>query len=287
MAITTISDLNSLYNNIYEDSWFLTRQLSVMRPLVTLRESSGMAPRIMSQNGQITPVVIAEGGTPSTNNFARTPNGTITPVINYAGYMLTDEAMATDWQSLRQDASMEAGAALADQLDNNLIGHFSSFTAGTVGAGGAVATLTDIQVSMAMLVNNNVVGQRNAVVGAGQWLEISKALTQSGNSSFAGLFGDVGNEAMRNYFVGNFAAARWFQNSNIGTTGTAGTATGGIFTRDAIILDERTAGGPVLDFHTHEPEHGGGIRLNWRYRYGHGTRRSDHGVAFQSSNAIT
>lgn len=286
MAITTTSDLNSLFNNIYEDSWFVTREMSVMRPLVTQRQSAGMAPRIMSSVAEITPVTISEGGTPTANNFSRTNQGTISPTIKYAGYIITDEAIATDWQDLQEDAAFEAGGALAQQLDTVLVGLFSNF-GGTVGAGGAVSTLAQAQQAMAILANNAVVGQRNAVLGAGQWNEISKALTQSGNASFAGLYGDVGNEAMRNYFVSNWSNARWYTNANIGTTGTAGTATAGIFTQRAIMLDERTVrGSNPLDFETHRLEHGGGYRANWRLRYGASVRRANHGVAWQSHNAI-
>lgn len=286
MAITTTSDLNSLFNNIHDDSWFVTRQMSGMRPLVTQRDSYGMAPRIMSSVAQITPVVLAEGGTPSANNFSRTNQGTVSPTIKYAGYIITDDALATDWQDLQEDAAIEAGGALAQQLDTVLVGLFSSF-GGTVGAGAAGPSLSQAQQAMALLANTSVVGQRYAVVGAGQWNELSKSLTQSGNASFAGLYGDVGNEAMRNYFVSNWNNTMWFTNANIGTTGTAGTATAGYFTRQAIMLDERIVrGNNPLDFETHRLEHGGGYRANWRLRYGASVRRANHGVAWQSHNAI-
>ena len=68
------------------------------------------------------------------------------------------------------------------------------------------------------------------------WFDIWVELGQpSANQAF---LGDIANEAMRNYFAGNWINAMWFTSSNINREGgTAGTA--GVFHSEAIALDTR------------------------------------------------
>lgn len=287
MAITTVSDLNSHFNNLYNQTWFVEREYSLMPNLVTRPGASlGMAPRVLKSYGSTSATTIAEGGTPTAINQSITSHGTITPVIAIYYGILTDEQIATNPEDSVDQLSMEAGMALGQQIDQALIGEFSNFD-NSVGSGGAVPTLAQLQTAQAYLANEDAVGPRMGVLGAGQWLAVSKELTQTGNSSFAGMFGDVANEAMREYFEGRFIGVNWFQNSNIGTTGTAGTAVGGIFTRRALYLDERSVGGPVLQQEENRPRHGGRWDITWRYRRGVATDHSNEGVQVTTSNAIT
>lgn len=282
MPISKISDLNSLFNNIYDGSRFVLRQTDLMVGLVRRAGADGMAPRILPQYTVTTAGTVSEGSATTITSFAKTAQGTITPAIVAWRGQLTDERIATDPDDAARDLAREAALALQKKRDSDLIGLASSFTA-SVGTAGAAPTLAQAQLAMAKLVQANAMGRKSAVVGAGQWYEISKELTQTGNNSFAGMYGNVGEEALREFGVGRFNGMGWFIDTNIGTTGTAGTAYGLIFDEDAIIYDERLGG---LQFETERVPAQRAFELNWALRYGYGINRDDHGVELKTRNYL-
>lgn len=282
MTISKVSNLNSLFNNIYEGSRFVLRQTDLMVGLVRRANSDGMAPRILPQYTVTTAGAVSEGSATSITNFAKTAQGTITPAIVAWRGQLTDERIATDPDDAARDLAREAALAIQKKRDSDLVSLADDFTA-FVGTAGAAPTLAHAQLAMARLVQANALGRKSAVVGAGQWYEISKELTQTGNNSFSGMYGNVGEEALREYGVGRFLGMGWFINTNIGTTGTAGTAFGMIFDEDAIIYDERLGG---LQFETERIPAQRAFDLNWSLRYGYGIYRDDHGVEFRTRNYL-
>jgi hypothetical protein len=125
-------------------------------------------------------------------------------------------------------------------------------------------------------------GEKYAVVGAYTWNDLSNELTQVENSSFAGFFGDLANEAMREWYVAKQHGFAVFIDSNIGTTAEAGTANGLAFHREAIMLDVRTDMAMEVE---REPKTRS-TELHFVRRYGYGINRDDHGVKLISNNNI-
>jgi hypothetical protein len=107
------------------------------------------------------------------------------------------------------------------------------------------------------------------------WVELGRpAATYS-------FLGDVANEAMRNYAVGNWVGMSWFTSANI-SVDTSDDAVGAVFHREALALDTRRA--PRL-----EAERDASLRateLNMTAGYAHGVRRSTYG-RYITSDATT
>ncbi len=88
----------------------------------------------------------------------------------------------------------------------------------------------------------------------------------------------MANEALRNYFVGNFINAAWFTSANITVNSSTDDANGGIFHREALALDTRTPA-------SMEVERDGSLQgweINMVARYGTSVRRGAFGAKIVS-----
>ena len=139
MAITTVADLNSLYNLIYEDSLFVARETNLMVGLVRNFTATGYMARKLSIRPQITAQVKAEGidfQNPTT--FGKSLKATLTPQVVMAQALLTDEDVQTDPDNARTDASQELGGAIATKIDVDLVTLFASLTTDKAAANAAL-----------------------------------------------------------------------------------------------------------------------------------------------------
>jgi len=271
MAITKVSDLNSLYNLIYEKARFVARDMNLMVNLVDNRSASGYMARKISERPQITATAKGEGvdfASPTT--FGRTLVATLTPGVAFAQALLTDEDMQTDPDNAARDAAMEGGMAIAQKIDDDLANDMASFTTDK-GATTTALTIAKCAAALAVLRNNSVPGPFTFVLHPYGWHDVWTELGQPvANDAF---LGDVANEAMRQYFVGNFLAAQWFVNANIDVDGTPD-AISGVFTRSAIMFDTREP-------FTMEPERDASMKateLNFSAGYAHGVVKASYGI---------
>ena len=99
------------------------------------------------------------------------------------------------------------------------------------------------------------------------WVELGQP---AANQAF---LGDLANEAMKAFFVGQMLAAQWFTSANIAIDG-SDDAVGAAFHREALAIDTRKE-------MTMEPERDASARLwelNMTAGYAHGVRRNTFGV---------
>lgn len=241
MAITTTADLNSLYNQIYERALFVLRETNLMVNLV----SNYSANNFYTRNITTRPTLTVETGTEGVDysnaqSFGKTLVGSLTPQERIAQVAITDIELMNDPDPTVQDASQELGAAMAQKIDKDLLGVFSSFTTDVGPGAGATATIAKVAAGIAILKNRfaNQDGPINVVLSPYQFWPIWKLLGQP--LSNQALLGDLANQALRDYFVGNWIDARWFTTGNI-TIDANDDAVGGIFTQSAIAFDSRIA----------------------------------------------
>lgn len=275
MAVTQLSDLNSLFNTIYERAMFVAREANLMTGLITNKSATGWMDRNVSIRPQVSAVSVGETedfNSPTT--FGKSTLATISPGEIAAQVVLTDRDMETDPDGARSDAEFELGMSVATKIDTDLVGLFPSFSTDKGDGGGGTATFENFAAGCAVVRNNSKGSDGNpvAVLHPYQWhdlwLELGKPAATYPNLS------DVTTQALRDYYVTSLlGGVRIFTSSNI-TSGTA--AVGGIFTRNAIWLDTRR---PVRM----EPERDASARaweLNINAGYGYGLVRSTYGVKF-------
>lgn len=275
MAISQVSDLNSLFNTIHEDSLFVSREQNVMVQLVHRYSATGWMNRVVPTRPLVTAQAVAEGvdfANPTT--FNKTAKATLTPGEVMAQVVLTDRQIDTDPEDARRSAAQELGNAMATKIDVDLCADFASFT-NAKGTAGGTASIAYYAAAISVLRNGKAMNPISVVLHPYQWHRVWTELgSPASNKAF---LGDTANEAMRAFFVGEMLAARWITSANIAVNG-SDDAVSGVFHADALGFDERKT--PVL-----EPERDASLRaweLNESAGYAHGVVRSEWGCKVTS-----
>lgn len=285
MAPSKVSDLNSLYNSLYQGAYYVMRENGLMPPLVTRLSADTYAPRIFSTTTQVTATALTEGSAASESTLATTAIGTATPITVQATFILTEQMMMTDPDDAARRGATEAGLALANKIDSDLVSQFADFTA-SAGTAGSSLTLANIATAMARLAYQTAaMGEVYAVVGNGTWNDLYTQLTNVSTNPVAASGVELVNTALRQYHlpsVGPMIGATWFATPVIGTTGTAGTATCGLFKRDALVLDVRR------DYRLDrwQIEKSLNMAYMWTIMYAAECARTDYGVKLSTRNYI-
>jgi len=264
--------MNSLFNNIYEDTVFVARESAIMPALVTGYTGQGMADRTMGIYPQATAETVSEGEAYANPlEWTKTSEMSITPFKIKVQTILTDERVATDPEDAQRAAAREMGMAIAQKIDEDLLGLFGSFDS-DLGTAGSSLTIKRVAAGMAVLRNSVVSNPLNVVVHPYGWFDVWVALGQPEASQ--ALLGDVANQALRDFYVGNWINARWFTSSNI-SVDSSDDAVSAVFHGEALALDSRK---PI----TLEPARDAdrdAWKLNMSAWYGKAVRRSSYGVA--------
>lgn len=278
--LNTYADLEPTYvQDILEDSLFIAREQTLMPNLVTPFRSRGYAPRIVPIYPQLTAQTVAEDEDFSNGQeFAKSTEATFTPQEVMAQAYLTRQRLLTDPENAQAAASRELGAAIATKVDTDLTGLFDNFD-DTVGTAGSVIALGRVAAAVSILRNNTKMGGKASVVlHPYQWHPIWIDLGQpTANQAF---LGQTAEQALRDYFVGDFVNSTWYTTANISINASTD-AYGAAFHREALGLDIRED--PTL-----ETEYDSSHRLwelNEHMGYAVAVHRSDYGVGILSDAA--
>lgn len=264
-----VSDLGTLYPNIYEDTLFVARDNTLMAGLVTNVAGSTYAPRYIPIYNEITASTVSEGGTPSTQQLTKGTADTVTPATVAVKVPLTDERIMTDPDSAGNAVSVEGGLAIAKKVDQDLLAEFANFGQ-DFGAAGSALTVKRCAAAVAYIRAQNSMSIPSAVLHPYTWYSVYNELTQNGVTTRAANAADTVNTAMRDFWVNDYQGAQWYTASNLGT-GTA--VVNGIFNREAIMLDTRTP----LSMETVRDPDSRSFYYYFNMRYGTGTPRSTFG----------
>jgi len=276
MAVTSVSDLNSLFNTIYERAIFVAREQNLMSQLVDQKSAMGWMNRVVPIRPQVSAQSVAETedfNSPTT--FGKSTKATVTPSEIIAQVVLTDRDMETDPDSAVGDASIELGGAVATKIDVDLCALFSSLASDKGTGAGNAATLATLSAGLAVVsyAKARQFGTPNVVLHPYHWHDIWVELGQPA-ATYANLVG-MTEQAIRDYYVSSMLSANWYQTSNIAVD-SSDDAVSGIFVRPALMLDTRRA--PRL-----EPERDASARayeLNITAGYGVAVIRSEFGVYY-------
>lgn len=170
MAISQVSDLNSLFNTIFEDARFVAREMNLMLPLVRKFNATGFMDRKLSYYPEITATAKAEGADfNNATTFNKTVEATLTPSTIMSQVILTDERMDTDPQNARADATTELGQSIATKIDKDLVDLFSSFSTDKGPGAGSSATIAKFAAAISLLRKNVTPNPIYAVVHPFTW----------------------------------------------------------------------------------------------------------------------
>lgn len=237
MTASKVSSLNSLFNTIFDDALYVARENALLPGLVTNKTATGMAARKISTYPTVTAAEVADGvDFANATEWTKTLSATITPKEVMAQVVITDQRLATDPEDARQSSAQEMGMAIATKIDADLAALFDDFSS-DLGASGSALTIQRCANAMAKLRVNHAPNPINIVLHPYGWLDIWTELGQP--ASQKALLGDVANDAMRDFYVGDWMGAMWYTNTNIKTSGSD--AYSAAFHRDALVLDTRMA----------------------------------------------
>lgn len=271
MAISTIADLNSLYNLIYEDALFVARETNLMVGLVRNFSATGYMARKIGIRPTMTAQTKPEGVDYQVGElWDKQLKATLTPTVKMAQTILTDEQIDTDPDNARTDASQELGGAIATKIDVDLVTLFASFSTEKAAAAASLS-IAKCAAGLSVLRNNKAPNPLYFVLHPYGWHDVWVELGQP--ASQKAFLGDLANEALRSFFVGSWLAATWFISANI-SVDSEDDAVSGCFNPQSLGFDTRQD--PVL-----EPERDASrkvIELNMSAGYAVGVIRTEYGV---------
>lgn len=266
------SDIAAFVQTIYEDAMLVVRENALAANLVTVyRDRSGTAARSNSEYGTATISVIGETDDLTGQAFTPSVLSTLSPGEAGGQFFITDLRVETDPFSVRNDAAMELGMAVADKVDRDILGNISSLTGGTVGASGTAITWGYFNAMLARLVARKAPRPYVFVCHPYQWDVLARAVSQA-SAARTNAPEYLMEGVARNYFMQNVSGVDIFVTSNVPLSSTD--AYCGMFSRPAIAFDERRA--PRL-----EPERDAsrrGWELNMTTVYAHGVWRPKYGI---------
>jgi N4-gp56 family major capsid protein len=238
MAASTTTTLNDLLPTIVAEALFVANERSIMRGLVrnySLGQGQGKTITV-----PIYPKSTAAGlteGTALTNTAVSTDGATLT--IGEVGLMtsVTDLSMVASSSNVVADIGRLFGEAIARKIDTDLMALFMAFTTNTVGGTSTTATPALLFQAIAKLRSQgyDTANDCAIVLHPNVAYDVASVLT----STFAAPASMVGNDALRNGFMGMLGGVPVYQSSLVPVE-TGGSAAGdyacGIFHRDALGL---------------------------------------------------
>jgi len=226
---TTSSTLSELYTEIIQEAIFNFQETSVMRPLVTTYNISGAGKQIaVPVYPNISASAVSEA-TDLANTEINPTEATIT--ASEVGVMttLTDLGRDTASRDVASDIGKLFGEAIAKKVDADLAGLFSSFASGNdLGSAGTELTPDLLLSAEATLRSLNIPRPYYGVFSPKAMFNLKKALANAGYSTNANAMSDIGNETLRNGYVGTVFGIDLFENANISADGNDDVV-GGVF----------------------------------------------------------
>ena len=215
---TTSSTLSELFTNITQEAIFTFQETSVMRPLVTTYPISGSGKTI---EVPVYPTISASAvneASDLSNTAVNPTSATIT--ASEVGVMttLTDLARDSASRNVGADIGKLFGEAIAKKVDTDLTALLDDFaSANDQGGAGTELTADLLFKAQAILRSANVPAPYYAVFHPKATFNLKKTLTQPAytTSSSGYAISDIGNEALRNGYIGRIAGIDIFENANI------------------------------------------------------------------------
>ena len=238
MTITNTTTLNDLLPSIVAEALFVASERSIMRGLVrnyTLAAGQGKTVTVPIYPKQ-TAAALTEGTAP-TFTAVSTDGATLTVSEVGLTAQISDLAIMASASNVVSDIGRLFGEAIARKMDADLLAKFDTFS-GYVGGVSTTATPALIFQAIAKLrsAGYDTANDCAIVLHPNVAYDVASTLT----STFAAPASMVGNDALRNGFMGMLGGVPVYQSSLVGATSASGGAGGdyacGIFHKDALGL---------------------------------------------------
>jgi len=233
---TTNTTLDDLFENITAEAIFTFQDTGVVRNLVTMYPITGSGKVVdIPIYPTVSAAAVAEA-TDLTNTAVSTSNATIT--VGEKGIMatLTDMARNTASRNVGADLGRLFGEAIAKKVDTDLVALFSDFLAGNDLGGASVELTADLLFkAQAILRSGGVPAPYSAVFHPKALFNLKKTLTQAGYAGTATAISDLGNDVLRNGYIGTVAGIDVYEDANF-TIDASDDINGGVFHSSAIGL---------------------------------------------------
>ena len=238
MAGSTSVTLNDLLPTIIQEAMFVANERSIMRGLVrnyTLAPGNGKTVTVPIYP-QVTAASLTEATAPSTTTVS-TDGATLT--VSEVGLLATisDLSMMSSASNVVADIGRLFGEAIARKMDTDLMALFNSFTT-TVGGVSTTATAALLFQAIAKLrsAGYDTANDCAIVLHPAVAYDVASTLT----STFAAPASMIGNDALRNGFMGTLGGVAVYQSSLVGQSTLASNASGdygcGVFHKDSLGL---------------------------------------------------
>ena len=238
MTITNTTTLNDLLPSIVAEALFVASEKSIMRGLVrnyTLSPGQGKTVTVPIYPKQ-TAAGLTEGTAPS---FTAVSTDGAVLTVSEVGLtaQISDLAIMASASNVVADIGRLFGEAIARKMDADLLAKFDTFS-GYVGGVSTTATPALIFQAIAKLrsAGYDTANDCAIVLHPNVAYDVASTLT----STFAAPASMVGNDALRNGFMGLLGGVPVYQSSLVGATSASGGASGdyacGIFHKDALGL---------------------------------------------------
>ena len=211
---TTSSTLAELYTDVIQEAIFTFQETSVMRPLVTTYAINGQGKTVqVPVYGAISASAVAEGT--DLANTAIDPTA-VDITASEIGVMttLTDLGRDSASRNVGADIGKLFGDGLAKKVDSDLASLFTSFST-DVGSAGTELTPELLFKAQATLRALNIPAPYYGVFNPKACFNLKKVLTNAGYNTSANAISDVGNQAMRDGFIGRVAGIDVYENANL------------------------------------------------------------------------
>jgi N4-gp56 family major capsid protein len=234
MAVSNTTTLNDLLPSIVAEALFVASEKSIMRGLVrnyTLAPGQGKTVTVPIYP-KVTAAGLTEATAPSSTTIS-TDGATLT--VSEVGLLATvsDLAMMASASNVVSDIGRLMGEAIARKIDTDLLSNVKNF-ATTVGGASTAATPALIFQAIAKLRSQGYDTSNDCaiVLHPNVAYDVASTLT----STFAAPASMVGNDALRNGFMGMLGGVPVYQSSLVETITTAGDYACGVFHKDALGL---------------------------------------------------
>lgn len=279
---TRYADITSLIPDIYEGSLLTLRWQNVLVPTVTVyNDTMGMQPRKITVRGSGNLRTVAEGEDVTPTQFNKTLLQTLTPAIHRDQFLITDQDFRTDTDNVRDEAVLEMGGAVAEDIDTSIASAFSSLTGGTVGAALGTVTWSQIFAARSRLQQQKQRGPYFCVLGAGQWFHLVNNGGTVANSAFIRST-EFQDRTIVNYFTAPIMGDVTFVICPNISGAATGTAYGAMYAPIALAYDERLA----FNIEPQRDASRKATELNYGVEYASGVWRATAGVQLVSTDVI-
>ena len=235
MTITNTTTLNDLLPSIVAEALFVASEKSIMRGLVrnyTINPGQGKTVTVPIYPKQ-TAAALTEGTAPT---FTAISTNGVTLTVSEVGLtaQISDLAMMASASNVVADIGRLFGEAIARKMDSDILSNVGSLSAG-VGGASTAATPALIFQAIAKLRSQGYDTSNDCaiVLHPNVAYDIASTLT----STFAAPASQIGNDALRNGFMGTLGGVPVYQSSLVNVAGgAAGDYNSVLFHRDAFGL---------------------------------------------------